>query len=512
MNINSLFRSDEYFLDPGCTLVSTTDLNGIITYVNTAFIDASGYTGDELLGKPHNIIRHPDMPRLAFKDMWQSIKKGNTWSGLIKNRRKDGGFYWVRANVTPLRNCGSIIGYLSVRTCPSRKDIKEINDIYSLMRSGSNSKYYLNDGILKKRGIFSAVQSLFNLLQAEKIAVMAFLSPLSVGLLYFESKLNFEFFFVIIISLISAYLIRRFVDTPLKNAISLVKKMAAGDLSAEVPTNLGHSKIDQLLAGLSQMNVNIQAVVDDVRRGVDGVLVAASSVASSSRDLNRQTERQASRLTEAMSSTEILMRMFQSTTNKATASSRITEAAGITSDKSQIIYSQVMETMSKITVSSARISSIVGVIDSIAFQTNLLALNAAVEAARAGEQGKGFAVVASEVRELAQRSANAAKDIKTLIDSSAESINDGVENVKITGFCIQDLKIQIQSINDFILEVITACQEQTKSINDVAQLVADTEEITLINCSLANKSDEDAKKLNNHASMLKKSVGIFSLN
>jgi len=134
-------EDQEYVLDAGCTLVSATDLNSYITYLNEAFEKVSGYTREELMGQPHNMIRHPDMPKKAFADMWATIKSGLPWSGLVKNRRKDGRYYWVRANVMPIKTNGQITGYLSVRTCPTREEVSAIKQIYADLRGEGKGIY-----------------------------------------------------------------------------------------------------------------------------------------------------------------------------------------------------------------------------------------------------------------------------------------------------------------------------------------------------------------------------------
>ena len=505
----SMSSAGEYLPQPGCTLVSTTDLAGHITYVNHDFEHASGYVREELLGQPHNLIRHPDMPRQAFADMWSEIQAGRPWSGLVKNRRKDGGFYWVRANVTPLLTQGVITGYLSVRTRPARQEVEAIIPIYDSLRAQGDAAYHLQGGVIYRKGFQAWVQRALAAVHAHRIACVAAAGPVAVGLLAWPSA-PWVSACAAVVGVAGAWWMTASMNQSLDHAIGLAQRMAAGDLSQATLPALGRGKFDQLLAGLSQMHVNLQAVVEEVHQGVDGVLASATDIARGSQDLSQRTHLQTTRLEQAMASMEALIGLVQNTTHQASSTQTVTQQARTSGEQGAAVFGQVMDTMQAINTSSARIASIIGVMDGIAFQTNLLALNAAVEAARAGEQGRGFAVVAAEVRALAGRSAQAAKEIKLLIDASAHSVNEGVRTVGATGRSMEAMQGHIDNISRFMQEVTAACVQQTQAMDGINQAVAQAEQVTQQNAQLAEQSNAYAGQLHEHAHTLQKAVGIFS--
>ena len=409
---------NEYDYPASETLVSTTDTKGHITYCNPAFVRTSGYEVDELIGAPHNLIRHPDMPAEAFRDLWRTCGRGLPWTGIVKNRRKNGDFYWVVANVTPILEGGKPVGYMSVRTKPSRAQVQAAEALYAQMRqeaAANQIRTRVVGGFVHAPGFVAKVQRALTLSVRGQVTV-AIAAALAVGMTAArftpDSTLGWALLGLAgMVSLLGASgIISARVVTPLDDAVMDANRMAAGDLTGRRSVDRTDA-IGALFRALSQLNVNLQAIVGDVRREVDGLSQTAKEVATGNQDLSSRTEAQAASLEQTAASMEELTSTVQQNTSTSSQANQVVARTREVATQGGREVSAVMGTMTDIQTSARRIADIIGVIDGIAFQTNILALNAAVEAARAGEQGRGFAVVAAEVRALARRTTDAAREI-----------------------------------------------------------------------------------------------------
>lgn len=422
MRRNLPVTQTEYPFPAGRALVSTTDLQGRILYCNPAFIEVSGFVREELLGQPHNLIRHPDMPEEAFRDMWATIAGGEPWSGLVKNRRKNGDHYWVLANVTPLLDGDRPAGYMSVRTEASRDQIEAAEQLYATMRAeletGATQRHRLRSGRMQLDSAWAGVQRRLAVRPVTRQFLLCLgCSAAGVGaaaLVVVGGGLAGWLGGVVLVAGVASLAAWRIGATtvrPMQGLLQFANRMAAGDLSRRLPADqagLG----GRLERALNQLAVNLLAIVGDTRAGVDALRGTAGELAQGNLDLSERTESQASSLVETSASmTQITATVRQSAESAHGVAGMALQAAEITSRSTAAVH-RVTETMQTINQASRRIQEIVQVIDGIALQTNLLALNAAVEAARAGEQGRGFAVVAGEVRQLAKRTSVAAQEIK----------------------------------------------------------------------------------------------------
>ena len=289
----------------------------------------------------------------------------------------------------------------------------------------------------------------------------------------------------------------------------MARRVAQGDLSPVPGTE--HAPAGSVLASLAAMQTSLAAVVGRVRDASDAIATGSVEIANGSADLSSRTEQQAASLEETAASME---QMNASVTNNAAAARQATElasAASVAAARGGQVVGQVVSTMGAIADSSRRIADIIGVIDGIAFQTNILALNAAVEAARAGEQGRGFAVVASEVRSLAQRSAEAAREIKGLIGSSVEKVGDGSRLVREAGAAMEDIVAQVRSVSTLISEISSASLEQAGGIGQVSSAVAGLDQTTQQNAALVEQSTAAAEGLKDQAARLSDAVRVFKL-
>jgi aerotaxis receptor len=284
----------------------------------------------------------------------------------------------------------------------------------------------------------------------------------------------------------------------------VARAIAGGDLAASKCGPATRSP--GLLRALNQMSANLFAIVSDVGENVAGVMSASSQIASGNQDLSSRTEQQASSLEQTAASMEELTSTVKQNADNARQANQLAVSASEVAVKGGSVVSQVVDTMGSINASSKKIVDIIGVIDGIAFQTNILALNAAVEAARAGEQGKGFAVVASEVRSLAQRSASAAKEIKTLIGDSVEKVEAGSKQVAEAGRTMEEIVGSVKRVTDIMGEITAASQEQTSGIEQINQAIAQMDQVTQQNAALVEEASATAQSLQEQADGLVKAV------
>ncbi|MDA8129701.1 MAG: methyl-accepting chemotaxis protein [Betaproteobacteria bacterium] len=306
------------------------------------------------------------------------------------------------------------------------------------------------------------------------------------------------------------FILIRAITGPLNAAVGLARSVADGDLTQRITVH-STNEVGQLLQALKDMNGNLAKVVAQVRTGTDTVAVASREIAAGNLDLSSRTEEQASSLEETASSMEELTGTVRQNAENARQANQLVVSTAEVAAKGGQVVGQVVDTMASIKDSSRKIADIIGVIDGIAFQTNILALNAAVEAARAGEQGRGFAVVASEVRNLAQRSAGAAKEIKTLIEDSVHKVETGGKLVDEAGKTMDDIVTSVKRVTDIMSEIAAASQEQSSGIEQVNQAVAQMDEVTQQNASLVEEAAAAAESLQEQAAKLAEAVSVFRL-
>jgi aerotaxis receptor len=503
-------------------IVSKTDLNGKIEYVNPYFLQVSGYSSEELIGAPQNIIRHPDMPEQAFADLWSSIKSGIPWTGMVKNRCKNGDFYWVQASVTPVNENGKTIGYMSVRIKPERSQVVAAEKAYRALREHPAHGATIRHGRIVKPGWSNWLSAVRHMSLAMRIwlstsVVNLLLLGICVSSLFARNgaaatPLNYALFGATLVGLLINvhlwYTLRMAVLQPLAKALGGARAIAAGDLSGKFETGRT-DEVGQLLRALQQMNVNLIATIRDVRMHVDMMEVATREIATGNMDLAGRTEAQAASLEQTASSVEqFSSTVKQNAQNSIEANQLALAASGVAIQGGKIV-ADVIATMSDINTSSKKIVDIIGLIEGIAFQTNILALNAAVEAARAGEQGRGFAVVASEVRSLAQRSALAAKDIKGLIDMSVDKVDAGMTQVNRAGATMEQVVGSVKQVAVIMEEISLASREQSLGVEQVNQAIGHMDQVTQQNAALVEQAAAAAASLAEEAGRLTDAVSLF---
>ncbi|MBL8496284.1 PAS domain S-box protein [Nitrosomonas sp. JL21] len=525
MRVNLPVTNIEYLLDEEKLLLSTTDTKGRITYVNQAFIEVSGYSEEELIGKAHNLVRHPDMPPEAFEDFWNTLKQGSPWTGLVKNRRKNGDFYWVNANATPLVENGKTTGYLSVRIKPSREIIERVSPIYLKFLEGNARNLKIEKGQVVRTDFIGKMKSSLALTIGKRIGlcmmIPTFLLAAIGGLSWWNLSLTQPSSLLsnsiigmtlagMAMMLYFTYSLMKNILSPLKQAVNQANTLSSGDLTCKIEVNR-NDEFGLLFKSINQMSINLRTTVLDIQRNAASVRLASGEIASGNLDLSQRTEEQASSLEETASSMEELTSTVRQNTDNSINANQLAQTTSDITSRGGNMMREVVTTMSSITESSSKIADIINVIDGIAFQTNILALNAAVEAARAGEQGRGFAVVATEVRNLAQRSATAAKEIKILIDDSVQKVEKGATLVDETGKTMDEIVNSIKHVTEIMSDITAASQEQSMGIEQMHQAIAQMDDVTQQNAALVEEAAAAAASLEQQASELLGAVSIFNV-
>jgi aerotaxis receptor len=513
MRINLPVTPVEYILAADDSLVSVTDLKGRITYCNLAFIQASGYSREELMGQPHNLVRHPDMPAEAFRDMWSTIQAGLPWSAPVKNRRKDGTFYWVQAHATPMMEGNRTVGYLSVRTAPSREAVAKADQLYARMRSeaerGGKLIHVLHHGCVRLDTVLGRLQhTLTPGPTAEMLAACAVACSVSAGAVALLGPWGAVL--APLAALGAAAWIYQRMYRPLEDVLSDTRRLASGDLATPISSG-GSGLAGQLRHNIVQLRVNLRTIVGDTHAQLSELRSATQEIASGNHDLSRRTESQAASLEQtAASMEEINVTVGHSAASAQDGLQGARVTAESTAKGTEAVHAMA-ETMGEISESSRRIRDIIQTVESVAFQTNILALNAAVEAARAGEAGRGFAVVATEVRQLATRSSDAARQIKQLIHESSTRVDQGQARTTQATERMDKVRDQVQKVEQTLESIARSAVEQQSGIAQISQAVNQMETITQQNAALVEQLAAAATALQGQVTEVDHSISLLRL-
>lgn len=511
---NCSFVTDiEYILKDDATLMSTTDTQSYITYTNDSFIEASGFDSSELIGQPHNVVRHPDMPAQVFADMWETLKKGEPWTGLVKNRRKNGDFYWVRANAIPIVRNNQTQGFMSIRTKASREEIDKAQRLYAAMNAGRLKGFRLHRGLLVRRGFGRLLNPFKTLslrwrLRAPLLALLA-ASAVALGCAGLPLPLAGALFTG---QLLATLLLGAWLEAQLVRPMEKVCRQAL-----RVATGASHSvehmqRADEtgvMLRAISQLGLMFRWLVNDVSSQVHCVRNGSDRLAEGNEELNERTRQTAVNVQQTLATMNQMAVTVQSNTETAQEANRYSRSARLAAQNGGEAMHTLTATMDQIAASTAEISSITSLIDSIAFQTNILALNAAVEAARAGEQGKGFAVVAGEVRSLASRSAAAASNIRQLIEASAGKVQSGAVHVQEAGQTMREIVDQVKSVSGLIAQISDATAHQAQGLDELTRAVDELDNITQQNATLVEQGAQAFATVKRQATRLSDAVTVF---
>ena len=533
------------------SIVSEANLKGDIMSVNEKFLQVSKYPKDELIGHGHNTTRHPDMPKEVFKQMWATIGRGQIFRGMVKNRAKDGTPYYVDAVIAPFmdKRTGKPRKYLGVRYDITEQEIQRQNMkgiMDAIDKSYATIEFKLdgtiltaNENFLKtvgyglgeiqgqhhrmfcepaytssgdyvafwqklNRGDFDAGQYRRLGKGGKEVWIQASYNPI-------KDEMGRPFKVIKFATDITA---QKKAQAELEACMAEAQKslgaLAEGDLTRMMEGTY-QGELDKIKMSINGALTNLTQTITTVRDAVESVSNGAEEISKGNEDLSQRTSEQASALEETSASMEEMTSTVKQNADNAKQANQLAIAARDTADKGGSVTKKAVDAMGEINKSSKKIADIITVIDEIAFQTNLLALNAAVEAARAGEHGRGFAVVAAEVRNLAQRSATAAKEIKGLINESIQRVNDGSDLVNQSGRTLEEIVSSVKRVTDIIAEITAASQEQASGIDQVNKAIMSMDETTQQNAALVEETTSAAQSMKQQAKELLQQVEVFQV-
>ena len=505
MSSPTYVTQNEYPLDDDTTLMSTTDVHSYITHANDTFVQVSGYQLDELTGQPHNMVRHPDMPKAAFADMWYTLQQGEPWSGIVKNRRKNGDHYWVRANAVPMVRRGQVTGYMSIRTRATAEEIAAVEPLYRALNDG-RCKKRIHKGLVVGKGWLGKLPAMP--LRWRVRSVMAVLFAGLAATLAATSAGWLPLAAAAVVMLMGTLLFEQQIVRPIENVARQALKVATGERNSVQHLNRS-DELGLTLRAVGQLGLMCRWLINDVSSQVVSVRDGSDRLAQGNEDLNDRTRQTVANVQQTVATMNQMAASVQSNSETAAELDKLSVAASSAATKGGNAMQTVVKTMDDIADSTQRIGSITSLINDIAFQTNILALNAAVEAARAGEQGKGFAVVAGEVRHLASRSASAANDIRKLIDASASKVQSGSEQVHAAGRTMDDIVVQVKNVTQLIAQISHATSEQATGLSELTRAVAELDSITQKNADLVEESAHISAMVKHRAGRLKDAVTVL---
>ena len=507
----------ETFLEDGKPIVTTTDLQGRLTYVNSTFTQASGFADDELAGRPQKSLYHADMPDEVDADMLRTVLSGEPWRGLVKYRCKDGGFFWCIANATPVIEGGSTTGFMSVCTKPKRNQIEEAEQLYRTVKGSNPQGIRILRGGAEARGMRKLTKVLRDITLAQRLALsfgsMAALA-LSIAchalLPYSDTALHLQALLLAALALYGWYGLHQAVVAPIKASIQAARILAGGDLTTRMAVDR-HDEMGQLQAFVRQLNLNLASILVDIRSNFALTRSTTTQVRTANVELSARTEAQAANLEQTSTHMGQITDMVSQTADNVTSASGVASEATALAERTGVAVAEVVTAMNDISQSSRKIVDIISLIDGIAFQTNILALNAAVEAARAGESGRGFAVVATEVRSLAQRSAAAAKEIKALIEASAQKIESGTGIASSAGKDMTAVIAAIGRVAAIVGDINGSTREQSNGVNQVKDAIVQLDEVTRQNAQMVEQASTATGVLDTQAQAVAKALEVFKL-
>lgn len=513
MKINTPVTQAEVMFPPGANILSTTDVKGMITYVNDDFVQICGFSREELLGRNHNIVRHPDMPPAAFADLWATAKQGKSWMGIVKNRCKNGDHYWVNAYVTPIYQGGAIKEYQSVRGVPDRNAVKRAERVYGALSAGKSPAFLgrRRVGVQWQLGI--CIMAIITAAAGSGVMLGGMGLAVALALLVLLGGLTVHVFLRPILRVVSEA--KKVFDNPVAQYVYTGRMDEAGQL--ELALKMLQTESSSLVGRMSDAAHalhddagRLSSAVDAARQGVEAQFVQTDQVAAAIHEMSASIQEVAGSAQQAAQAAQA------GASEVSVGRSELDQSVGAIAALKQ----QVECTSSQIAgveQSGQEISTVLDVIKEIAEQTNLLALNAAIEAARAGEAGRGFAVVADEVRTLASRTQASTMRIQSLIEnlqratqSAVEAMEEGAQRAE---YCLQQgektvssfnlINQAIERINHLNIQIATAVEQQSAVAEEINQSVVVIRSASESNLDGMHRSSASSKSMNQMSSGLR---------
>ncbi|GAB2180223.1 methyl-accepting chemotaxis protein [Denitratisoma sp. agr-D3] len=522
----------------GKYLVSRTDLKGVITVANDTFVELSGFGRDELIGRSHNIVRHPDMPPAAFADLWQTLKKGRPWRGTVKNRSKSGHYYWVNALVVPVKQEGQTVGYMSVRTEPSHEDVRKAEALYGQLRQAG--------AVLPKSRSWQQISLGARLLGLTGFLVSAQVVTLLLhhfgpgwGLTAGAVARAIDLIGLASVGVGAATIaVQSDILGAMGRVITWLDHIAQGDLTDDIPLHR-HDELGRIHTALVTMQTHLKAMMAEIAESATAVLGSAEHVRLGMGDAHGKAEGQSdavSRIASVMEQMSVSIREVAAGAEQAAEAVEVTQtllqSASAEMARSHEASHQVVnsvatasDTMAALFQSLHAIGVVTRTIREISDQTNLLALNAAIEAARAGEQGRGFAVVADEVRKLAERAGTQTEEISRTVQEIQRVTNLAVsgmasatEGVTVTDKAMEQARASLTQVDGqgntvarMSGDIVVATREQALAGEDVARQVESIASGIEGTVKQIAQARDQAEQMRNVAGRLRELVGYFRL-
>lgn len=512
-------------------LVSVTDLDGKIRYVNNAFLNISGFTFEELIGQDHNIVRHPDMPKAAFEDLWKTVRSGVGWRGLVKNRCKNGDHYWVDAFVTPVMKNSKIIGFQSVRSEPTREQVADAEKLYEKMRNNDSLK--LPKPKLLQRLTF---KSLFNFTSIVNVAVLAL--AIIISLQDAHPILAILLGISLLLTLFNWWRSMVGIIQPLDDIRLRLREMASGDYNQKINLE-SMNEVGRVMMAVKLLQARSKTVLGQVVSSTRELIISADQLSATSHTMLQTMANQSNHTIQVATAMSEMSSTVEEVSGNAQNSSDTTTSARETVVNGDEVVMDALNSMeafsqeltnttnqiNTLSADSEQISRITNVISEIADQTNLLALNAAIEAARAGEHGRGFAVVADEVRGLASRTQDATQEIRTMLDNLSDGIKHSASTIERNNAEAQNALEKVASsreifaqvadgmdlINDMSTQIATAAEEQSQVATEMSQNIETISQEAQFTEGEARKLQDKASSLNSSALHLQNLLSDFEL-